>query len=54
MSDLAGWNSSVARDYGVHSIPFPVLIDKTGKVVQFGQNIRGGLLEAELAKLLGS
>lgn len=53
VSDLKFWNSKAAADYGVHSIPFPVLIDKEGKVVAFGNNIRGQMLETNLEQLLG-
>jgi thiol-disulfide isomerase/thioredoxin len=53
VSDLKFWSSKAAADYGVHSIPFPVLIDKEGKVVAFGNNIRGQMLETNLEQLLG-
>ena len=53
VSDLKFWNSQAAADYGVHSIPFPVLIDKEGKVVAFGNNVRGQMLEDYLKQILG-
>ncbi|MEZ4800324.1 MAG: TlpA disulfide reductase family protein [Flavobacteriales bacterium] len=53
VSDLQFWNSKAAADYGVHSIPFPVLIDKDGNVVAYGNNIRGELLEANLKQIFG-
>lgn len=53
VSDLQYWNSKAAADYGVHSIPFPVLIDKEGKVIAYGNNIRGELLVANLQQIFG-
>ena len=53
VSDLKFWESKAAQDYGVHSIPFPVLIDKEGKVIAFGNNIRGPLLESNLKQIFG-
>jgi thiol-disulfide isomerase/thioredoxin len=52
VSDLKGWNSKASADYGVHSIPFPVLIDQEGKVISFGSDVRGAGLEALLDQLL--
>jgi thiol-disulfide isomerase/thioredoxin len=52
VSDLKGWNSEAAAAYGVRSIPFPVLVDKEGKVVAFGSDVRGPALEALLDQLL--
>ncbi|MGC4072321.1 MAG: TlpA disulfide reductase family protein [Nibricoccus sp.] len=45
------WDSKLAGQYGVTSIPFTVLIDGDGRIV--GKNLRGAELEAELARLLG-
>ncbi len=45
------WENKLARQYGVTSIPFTVLINGDGKVV--GTNLRGAELEAALVKLLG-
>lgn len=53
ISDLKGWQSELAAAYGVHSIPCPVLVGKDGKIINFGQNIRGPFLEQELVKLFG-
>jgi thiol-disulfide isomerase/thioredoxin len=53
VSDLQFWNSKAAADYGVHSIPFPVLVGKDGKVIAYGNNIRGELLEANLKQIFG-
>ncbi len=51
VSDLQQWSSRVGRMYGVSSIPFTVLIDKEGKIVQ--TKLRGEALTAELERLLG-
>ena len=49
VSDLGGWNSKVGRIYGVNSVPFTVLIDKEGKIIN--TNLRGEALEKELEKI---
>jgi thiol-disulfide isomerase/thioredoxin len=54
VSDLKGWQSQPAADYGVRSIPFPVLIDKQGKIVALGSDCRGVGLEAQIKQLLGA
>lgn len=51
VSDLGGWNSSVVPLYGIESIPFPVLIDREGKIVAMGESLRGTGLENNLKKL---
>jgi thiol-disulfide isomerase/thioredoxin len=51
VSDLGGWNSKVSRKYNVSSIPFTVLIDKEGNIVQ--TNLRGPDLENKLAEIFG-
>jgi len=51
VSDLQQWSSRVGRMYGVNSIPFTVLIDQEGKIVQ--TKLRGEALTAELERLLG-
>lgn len=48
VSDLKQWSSRVAALYGVHSIPFTVLIDKEGNIIK--TNVRGDDLKRELAK----
>lgn len=50
VSDLKKWNSAVGRIYEVNSIPFAVLIDKEGKIVNI--NLRGPALEEAVSKLL--
>lgn len=52
VSDLKGWQSAPARDYGVTSIPMTFLLDKEGRII--GKNLRGPALEAKLAELFGS
>lgn len=51
VSDLQQWSSRVGRIYGVSSIPFTVLIDQEGRIVQ--TKLRGEALTAELERLLG-
>lgn len=49
VSDLKFWNSPVARQYGIQSIPANFLLDKEGRII--ARDLRGGALEEELAKL---
>lgn len=49
VSDLKGWRSEAAQIYGVSSIPFTVLIDQEGKIIQ--THLRGQALEDKLAEL---
>ncbi len=49
VSDLKGWESDVAKLYGVDAIPFTVLLDKEGKIIAKG--LRGKNLEAKLEQL---
>lgn len=51
VSDLGGWNSKVSRQYNVSSIPFTMLIDAEGNIVQ--TNLRGPALENKLAEIFG-
>ncbi len=51
VSDLGGWNSKVAKQYKVSSVPFTVLIDGEGRVVK--TNLRGPALEEELKRIFG-
>ncbi|MEO6883865.1 MAG: TlpA disulfide reductase family protein [Bacteroidia bacterium] len=50
VSDLAYWNSSVVKLYGLTSIPQTYLIDKDGKIIAKG--LRGDDLQNKLAELL--
>ena len=49
LSDLKGWKSKYARQYGVSSIPQTVLLDREGKII--ARNLRGAALEAKLAEV---
>jgi thiol-disulfide isomerase/thioredoxin len=49
VSDLKGWNSSAAQAYKVNSIPYTVLLDKSGRII--AKNLRGASLEAKLEQL---
>ena len=52
VSDLGFWNNAAAQEYGVSSIPFTVLVDREGKIIDKG--LRGDDLDAKLAALLGN
>jgi peroxiredoxin len=49
VSDLNFWNNTVAKQYGVLSIPQNFLIDPTGKII--AKNLRGEALNKKLALL---
>jgi len=51
VSDLGGWQSKVAKLYGVQSIPFTVLLDREGRVI--ATNLRGAALEQALQEIFG-
>lgn len=51
LSDLKGWNSKVAVQYGIDLIPSSLLIDRQGKIV--AKDLRGAALEKTVSKLLG-
>ena len=50
-SDLKGWNTATIPMYGFKGIPFTVLIDKDGRIIE--TNLRGPALENKLISLLG-
>lgn len=50
ISDLQGWQNSVAQQFQIFSIPQNFLLDPDGKVI--GKNLRGPALERKLAKVL--
>jgi peroxiredoxin len=50
ISDLKGWQSAAGAIYGVHSIPFTVLVDKDGNIIAKG--LRGNALEQKLKEIL--
>lgn len=50
ISDLKGWESKLSAAYNVESIPFTILIDKSGNII--AQDLRGDELEKKLAEIL--
>lgn len=52
VSDLKGWSSAPAQEYGVRSIPRTYLIDETGYIIAL--NPSDALIELELNKRLKS
>ncbi len=50
VSDLKYWESNAARLYNVQSIPYTLLLDKEGKIID--KNLRGEALDKRLAELL--
>ena len=50
--DGGGWEAAVPRKYGVHSIPFTVLVGKDGKILAVGA--RSDVLEGLLEETLGN
>jgi thiol-disulfide isomerase/thioredoxin len=50
VSDLKGWENSVAQLYGVLGIPMNYLLDKDGKII--AKSLRGEDLEKTLAELV--
>ncbi len=51
VSDLKGWKSEPAKVYGVRGIPYTVLLDKEGVVINMG--LRGESLKSRLAEIFG-
>ncbi|MCE3294849.1 MAG: alkyl hydroperoxide reductase/Thiol specific antioxidant/Mal allergen [Crocinitomicaceae bacterium] len=51
VSDLLGWKNEVAKLYRVTGIPFTVLLDKEGKIIN--KNLRGADLENTLKAIFG-
>jgi thiol-disulfide isomerase/thioredoxin len=49
VSDLKGWESSIAAQYGIQSIPSNFLLDSDGRII--ARNLRGDALDEQLAKL---
>jgi len=52
VSDLGFWNNAAAQEYGVQSIPYTVLVDRDGNILEKG--LRAHELEPKLAALFGS
>jgi thiol-disulfide isomerase/thioredoxin len=51
VSDLKYWQNEAAKQYQVSSIPFTVLVDKEGKIIN--TNLRGEVLEQTLQSIFG-
>lgn len=51
VSDLKQWGNEAGKLYGVHGIPFSVLIDKQGKIID--TNLRGDGLSLQLEMIFG-
>lgn len=43
LSDLQGWNNSAAQMYGIQAIPFTIIVDQDGNILNAG--LRGNDLE---------
>ncbi|MBX2972497.1 MAG: TlpA family protein disulfide reductase [Flavobacteriales bacterium] len=52
VSDLGFWNNAAAQEYGVQSIPYTVLVDRDGNIIEKG--LRAHELDARLEQLFGS
>lgn len=52
VSDLKGWQNTVAQLYGVRSVPQTFLLDEEGKII--GHNLKGAALEAAVKKALAA
>ena len=50
VSDLQGWNSPVAQQFGVTAIPYTILVGRDGKII--ATELRGPQLEAKLKEVL--
>jgi thiol-disulfide isomerase/thioredoxin len=50
VSDLKGWKSLVTYQWGIEAIPYPILLDKTGKVIAHGNDAMGENLQQLIAK----
>lgn len=51
VSDLKGWSSSVVPKFGFQGIPYTVLVDRDGNIIE--TNLRGPQLEAKLKEVFG-
>lgn len=50
ISDLKGWQCAGAKLYGVSSVPYTVVVDKEGKIID--KNLRGARLERVIEEAL--
>jgi thiol-disulfide isomerase/thioredoxin len=51
VSELKKWQTSILGDFGITGIPYTILIDKEGKIVQ--THLRGPALEQKLKEIFG-
>jgi peroxiredoxin len=51
VSDLKGWNNAAAKQYGVESIPYNILLDPSGKII--ATDLRDADLGNKLSEVLG-
>jgi thiol-disulfide isomerase/thioredoxin len=49
VTDFKSWNNAVAKEFGVRSIPFNLLVDPDGKIID--KNLSGADLDNRLAEL---
>jgi peroxiredoxin len=49
VSDLKFWDNAVAKQYGIRSIPFNLLLDKEGKII--ARNVTGEDLQTKLSEI---
>ena len=52
ISELNGWNNSMVSAYGIRSIPFTMIVDNEGKILQKG--LRGQQLAQAVGQLLSN
>ena len=52
LSDLKGWDNGAARKYGIQAIPFTIIVDNKGNVLNSG--LRGEALESFIHNYINS
>ena len=53
--DGGHWQAAIAKQYGVNSIPLPLLVDgDTGKIIAAKSLLRGARLQGEIEKAIKS
>ena len=52
LSDLKGWGNSAAQMYGIQAIPFTIIVDEKGNVLNIG--LRGEALESFVHNYINS
>jgi thiol-disulfide isomerase/thioredoxin len=50
LGDLKGWENSIAKQWGVNAIPFNLLIDKEGRIIDY--DLKPKHLDKKLSKIL--